>query len=104
MSVDWDTLTLTCPWRTVIARVLAEELRVEAYRKLSHGKITAAKRMRHQCGGDVGLDNMMKMFHIFGQNYLAAYVAVRKARLGRADPEGDERLKRARQASSFRGL
>ncbi|KAJ7176246.1 hypothetical protein C8R43DRAFT_975282 [Mycena crocata] len=103
MSVDWDTLTLTCPWRNVIGRVLAEELRVVAYRAMSHkDMMTAAKRMRHACGGDVDMENFGKMIELFGENYMAAYPAVRKARLGRTDERGDERLKMARYYSSMR--
>ncbi|KAJ7486765.1 hypothetical protein FB451DRAFT_1168164 [Mycena latifolia] len=103
MVIDWDTLTLTCGWRTVIGRVLAEELRVDAHRARSHAEMmTAAKRMRHKCGADVGVDNLVKMMRVFAANYLAAYVAVRRARLGRADKPGEKRLKMARHMASFR--
>ncbi|KAJ7733681.1 hypothetical protein B0H16DRAFT_1732234 [Mycena metata] len=102
MSVDWDALTLTCPWRAVIRRVLAEELRVAAHRSRSHKKMmTLAKRARGRCGGDVDMDTFSEMIEVFGKNYLDAYVVVRRERLGRADPEGDERLKMARFVASF---
>ncbi|KAF7365956.1 hypothetical protein MVEN_00471000 [Mycena venus] len=104
MSVDWDTLTLTCHWRTVIARVLAEELRVEAHRWRNHKKMmTLAKRARARCGGDVDMDTFSEMLGVFGQHYLDAYVQVRKERLGRTDRKGDERLKMARFIASIPG-
>ncbi|KAJ7488055.1 hypothetical protein FB451DRAFT_1226325 [Mycena latifolia] len=102
MSVDWDSLTLTCPWRTIIGRVLAEELRVVEYRGHSHQKMmNTAKRMRRAAGGDVGLDGMMELFEMFGKIYDVSYIEVRKARLGRTDERGDERLKMARFGASM---
>ncbi|KAJ7733003.1 hypothetical protein B0H16DRAFT_1580315 [Mycena metata] len=102
MSVDWDALTLTCPWRAVIGRVLAEELRVAAHRSRSHKKMmTLAKRARARCGGDVDMDTFSEMIEVFEKNYLDVYVVVRRERLGRADPEGDETLKMARFVASF---
>ncbi|KAJ7020664.1 hypothetical protein C8F04DRAFT_973990 [Mycena alexandri] len=105
MSVDWDALTLTCPWRAVIGRVLAEELRVDARRGRSHKKMmTLAKRARARCGGDVDMDTFSGMLEVFGKNYLDAYVVVRRERLGRDDPEGDERLKMARFVAGFQRM
>ncbi|KAJ6616040.1 hypothetical protein B0H10DRAFT_1413968 [Mycena sp. CBHHK59/15] len=103
MVVDWDTLTISCPWRPLIGRVVAEELRVAAYRARSHKVLmTAAKRMRRRCGGDVDLDGFQTMLTMFAEHWQAAYVAVRLERRGRADKRGDERLKHARQAASIR--
>ncbi|KAJ6593057.1 hypothetical protein B0H19DRAFT_12044 [Mycena capillaripes] len=107
MSVDWDTLTIACPWRPLIARLMAEELRVEAHRELSHrAMMSAAKRARHAAaGGEVDMGTMMRLFQMFANKGLEAYVAVRVARTGRADKEGDERLKLVRSAASnMRGL
>jgi hypothetical protein len=105
MSVEWDTLTLTCPWRIVIASVLAEELRVVAYRRRAHKEMmTTTKRLRHKAGGDLGLDDLMKMMRSYQERFLAAYVEVRKARRGGSDKRGDERLKIARQVASMHEL
>ncbi|KAF8172220.1 hypothetical protein K438DRAFT_1981669 [Mycena galopus ATCC 62051] len=106
MSVDWDTLTITCPWRPLVGRLMAEELRVQAYRHQSNREMmTAAKRVRHAApGGEVGLDVMMNFMEMFADKWLEAYVAVRTARHGRSDRRGDERLKLARQAASMRDL
>ncbi|KAJ6480531.1 hypothetical protein C8R47DRAFT_1197987 [Mycena vitilis] len=103
ISVDWDTLTIICPWRVLIGRVMAEELRVEAHRQLSqHAMMGAAKRARRTApGGEVDMDTMMDMFKMFANNMLDAYVAVRTERRGRADPRGDERLKKARFVASL---
>jgi hypothetical protein len=102
IRVDWETLTLTCPWRIIIARVLAEELRVQQYRARLQVKImTACKRMCHAAGGDVELDRLMKLFL---KDYAESYVAVRKPRLGWMDGVIDERLEMARLAASERGL
>ncbi|KAJ7513301.1 hypothetical protein B0H11DRAFT_1843736 [Mycena galericulata] len=106
MSVDWDNLTLTCPWRSVIGRVLAEELRVEAHRKLSHhAMMTTAKLARRRApGGQVDMNTMLDMFKLFANKSLDAYAAVRTARRGGADKKGDERLKMARHVASMRDL
>lgn len=47
---------------------------------------------------------MMEAMNMFGDGRFGAYVAVRKARRGRADPPGDERLKQMRFHQSFEGL
>ncbi|KAF7357005.1 hypothetical protein MVEN_01037100 [Mycena venus] len=100
MSVDWDTLTITCPWRALVDGVLAEELRVEAYRKTRFKALmTQVKRMP----GD-GLAKFQASLKLFGAHVHGAYEAVRKARLGYTDREGDERLKQGRVAASYRAL
>ncbi|KAF7372667.1 hypothetical protein MVEN_00130000 [Mycena venus] len=97
MSVDWDALTLTCNWSTVIASVLAEELHVEAYGRRSVKKLeTLLRRARARCGGEVDDATLHKMIAIFALWYEEAYDEVRKKRLGRTDRNGDERLKKAR--------
>ncbi|KAF8187330.1 hypothetical protein K438DRAFT_1972958 [Mycena galopus ATCC 62051] len=59
MSVDWDTLTITCPWRPLIGRVMAEGLRVDAYRKKAqHEMMSATKRAKRAApGGLAALGN-----------------------------------------------
>ncbi|KAJ7657232.1 hypothetical protein DFH06DRAFT_1473223 [Mycena polygramma] len=104
ISIEWDTLTITCAWRVLIGRVMAEELRVEAHRELSqHAMMGAAKRARRTApGGEVDMDTMMDLFKMFANNMQDAYVAVRTQRRGGADPRGDERLKKARFVASMR--
>ncbi|KAK7045156.1 hypothetical protein R3P38DRAFT_2882832 [Favolaschia claudopus] len=76
LSFDYVNLTLTCPWRAVIRRVLGEELRVQA-----------------QCAVDDS-----------GKNYEDACVVVRRERMGRADRRGDEWLKAERFAELCRSM
>lgn len=85
---------------------MAEELRVEAQREhAQHEMMSAAKRARHAAaGGDVDMGTMLDLFKMFANKGLEAYVAVRTARRGRADKQGDERLKVARRDASMRGL
>ncbi|KAJ7080925.1 hypothetical protein B0H15DRAFT_890496 [Mycena belliarum] len=100
MTVDWDALTLSCPWRAVVARVLSEELHVEAYRaRTNKAMMTEVKRMRAD-----PMFNLEAAFRLFGAHVHGAYEAVRKERLGRTDKAGDERLKHARVAASYRLL
>jgi len=100
MSVDWKTLTITCPWRALVGRVLAEELRVEAYRAHTNRvMMSKVKRLRSD-----GFDKLEAAIHLFAAHVHGAYEAVRKARLGRTDKRGDERLKQARVAASWRLL
>ncbi|KAF8186063.1 hypothetical protein K438DRAFT_2019836 [Mycena galopus ATCC 62051] len=80
MSVDWDTLTLTCPWRSLIGRVMTEELRVEALQEQSNREtMTAAKRARQaadSAGEAVSMDAMMELFKMFarkGRRYMSRY-------------------------------
>ncbi|KAJ6460724.1 hypothetical protein DFH09DRAFT_1229804 [Mycena vulgaris] len=100
MVIDWDALTLTCPWRTLVGRVLAEELRVEAYRARAHKALmTKVKRLP----GDP-MARVMAALELYGAHVHDAYEAVRKERLGRTDKRGDERLKEARVVASYRLL
>ncbi|KAF7372668.1 hypothetical protein MVEN_00130100 [Mycena venus] len=90
ISIDLGTYTLSCSWRTLIARVLAEELHVEAYhRRSARNARTLLRRVRAWCGGEV--DEAIR-----GLSYQEAYDKVRKERLGRTDRTGDKRLKKAR--------
>ncbi|KAJ6480549.1 hypothetical protein C8R47DRAFT_1074290 [Mycena vitilis] len=104
MSVDWDTLTITCPWRELIGRLMAEELRVAAHRKrAAHEMMSAAKRARRAApDGEVDMGTIMELFGMFAGKTTDAYVAVRTARHGVGDRQGDERLKMARQAAAMR--
>ncbi|KAJ6535709.1 hypothetical protein B0H19DRAFT_1080164 [Mycena capillaripes] len=106
LCADWPALTLTCPWRALIGRVLAEELRVDAYRARVHpAMMTAAKRARRRAeaaGGEVDMATMMRMLDMSADASRGAYVAVRSARRGRADRVGDERLETARQVAAMR--
>ncbi|KAJ7512806.1 hypothetical protein B0H11DRAFT_1898087 [Mycena galericulata] len=98
MSVHWKTLTITCPWRALVGRLLAEELRVDAYRaRTNRVMMTKVKRLR-----SAGLEKVEEAVHLFAAHVHGAYEAVRKARLGRTDRRGDERLKHARVAASWR--
>ncbi|KAJ7156878.1 hypothetical protein C8R43DRAFT_407166 [Mycena crocata] len=100
MSVDWPALTITCPWRMFVGRILAEELRVEAYRAQRHkAMMTKVKRMP----GD-GLEKFQAALKLFGSHVHSSYEAVRKARIGYTDRDGDERLKHARVAAGWRLL
>ncbi|KAJ6581061.1 hypothetical protein B0H19DRAFT_1113481 [Mycena capillaripes] len=100
MAVDWDTLTITCPWRALVGRLFAEELRVVAYRaERNKAMMTAVKRMP----GD-GLEKFEAAFHLFAAHVHGAYEAVRRARLGYIDTAGDERLKMERVAASWREI
>ncbi|KAJ7634925.1 hypothetical protein FB45DRAFT_1025831 [Roridomyces roridus] len=100
MEVEWKTLIITCPWRAIVGRVLAEELRVEAYRARTNRRMmTKVKRLRSG-----GMDKIGEALDLFAAHLHGAYAAVRKARLGRADKRGDERLKQARVAASWRLL
>ncbi|KAF8194479.1 hypothetical protein K438DRAFT_1969092 [Mycena galopus ATCC 62051] len=106
MSVDWDTLTITCPWRPLIGRVMAEELRVDAYRKKAQNEMmSATKRAKRAApGGNVDFGTLMELFKNFAKKGQDVYVAVRTVRWGNLDRAGDQRLKSARQAESMRGL
>ncbi|KAJ7230631.1 hypothetical protein GGX14DRAFT_411574 [Mycena pura] len=98
MSVDWDTLTITCPWRALVGRVLAEELRVEAYGAAKFKNLmTKVKRMR---GNE--LERFTAALYLYAEHHHDSYESVRRERLGYADKEGDERLKHARVAASYR--
>ncbi|KAF7377089.1 hypothetical protein MSAN_00127500 [Mycena sanguinolenta] len=105
MSVDWNTLTITCPWRPLIGRVMAEELRVDAYRKKAqHELMSASKRAKRTApGGNVDFGTLMELYKNFTNKAQDGYVAVRIARRGKLDRAGDQRLKSARQAASMRG-
>ncbi|KAJ7473471.1 hypothetical protein FB451DRAFT_1558680 [Mycena latifolia] len=98
MVVDWDALTITCPWRALVVRVLAEELRVDAYRaRENKAMMTQVKRLP---GGT--MERIEAAIRLFATHVHGAYEAVRKERLGRVDKDGDERLKQARVAASYR--
>lgn len=98
MSVDWDSLTITCPWRALVGRVLAEELRVEAYGATKFKNLmTKVKRMR---GNE--FERFKAALNLYSEHHHGSYETVRRERLGYADKEGDERLKHARVAASFR--
>ncbi|KAJ7083428.1 hypothetical protein C8R44DRAFT_822430 [Mycena epipterygia] len=97
MVADWEALTIACPWRALVGRVLTEELRVDAYRvNTNKAMMTKVKRMRG------GLENLRAIMSLFAAHVHGAYEAVRKARLGYTDKRGDERLKEARAAVSWR--
>ncbi|KAF7309540.1 hypothetical protein MIND_00324800 [Mycena indigotica] len=97
MTVDWDALTITCPWRNLVGRVLAEELRVEEFKKTSYKKlILAAKELRSQ-----GMDGIYAMLDMYANHLDDAYSSVRRERLGYVDKAGDERLKQLRVSASL---
>ncbi|KAJ7636189.1 hypothetical protein FB45DRAFT_1055678 [Roridomyces roridus] len=103
MSVDWPTLTLTCPWRPLIGRIIAEELRVDVIRAASrHETMNTMKKLKRK--GDVGMDAMFGMLKSIAGGTASAYDTVRAQRLGYTDKEGDERLRDARKAISMRQL
>ncbi|KAK7045157.1 hypothetical protein R3P38DRAFT_188964 [Favolaschia claudopus] len=106
MQVDWDTLTLTCPWRPLIARLMAEELRVEAQRATGYTDLWKfAKTAKKRNGGEsADMESIGQMLKMFGNNFKDAYVAVRRKRMGYADKEGDERLKSKRFVASLAGV
>jgi hypothetical protein len=100
MSVDWDTLTITCSWRALVGRVFAEELRVDAYRASTlEAMMTKVKEIPGE-----GMDRIQAVFHLLGNSFQGPYEAVRKERLGYTDKHGDERLKQERAAISWRLL
>ncbi|KAJ7777381.1 hypothetical protein B0H16DRAFT_956009 [Mycena metata] len=100
MSVDWTTLTITCHWRSLVGRLFAEELRVEAHRHRTNKEMmTKVKRMP----GD-GMSKIEAAVRLFGKHVHGAYESVRRKRLGYTDKRGDERLKQARVAASWRLL
>lgn len=103
MVVDWDTLTITCPWRALVGRVLAEELKVVAHRaRTLKTLLTKGKRLQ-RAGADI-IDCIEPIAHMFAEHVSDAYSAVRTARRGHRDVAGDKRLQSARVMADMKLL
>ncbi|KAJ7642366.1 hypothetical protein DFH06DRAFT_1214602 [Mycena polygramma] len=103
MVVDWDTLTLTCPWRSLIACVLAEELKVRAHRSANLKTLLSKGKRLQRSGADL-LSSIELIAHMFAEHVGNAYSAVRTARRGVRDKKGDKRLHEARLQAEHKWL
>ncbi|KAJ6464769.1 hypothetical protein C8R47DRAFT_1326669 [Mycena vitilis] len=103
MAVDWDTLTLTCPWRSLIACVLAEELKVRAHRAANMKTLLSKGKRLQRSGADL-LSCIEPIAHMFAEHLRNAYSAVRTARRGVLDKKGDRRLQEARLQAEHKWL